>query len=394
MEKKFVTNRDFQGIKENVDKVIQEINPQIALNATNDIIEVNLPRVITDTIIKEMDTFLATVPALISKEFVDHAPTIIEELFKNHINNNAITVHPTRSTSNVTTFSDLQHQMYLKMKRNLQDQVDDPELTDAFRKHDHDDYQEDDAPLEGEKRAKRRKTLKGDVDEVIPEDENPELIEEFRSVDKHVLTMYNHERMKATLRDMMSNQFRDAEEYAYHWEQTMNYIENQRVVRVTTEQQHGLDFMEHIIMMKENDKPDSFSEADFKYLNKNDIEDLYYLCPNKKVNYRENKLLNSLMTVNLTALTLIFPGIKACDPYSIVDKPSTCLIYLNSKNEKRVMYLVEIVKFCDATLERVLNEVKMKIFETEFLKKAPLLGDLNLDIMKAYEREITKCLRH
>ncbi|GJZ69052.1 hypothetical protein Tco_0632602 [Tanacetum coccineum] len=45
-----------------------------------------------------------------------------------------------------------------------------------------------------------------------------------------------------------------------------------------------------------NNKPDCFSEADFKYLNKNDIEDMYYLCLNKKVNCRENKLLNSLMT--------------------------------------------------------------------------------------------------
>ncbi|GJX61646.1 hypothetical protein Tco_0294546 [Tanacetum coccineum] len=170
--------------------------------------------------------------------------------------------------------------------------------------------------------------------------------------------------------------------------------------------------------MRENDKPDSFSKTDFKYLNKNDIEDMYYLCLNKKVNYRENKLLNSLMTfiksrviwervhdfqlgiesyqikINLTAPTLIFSSIEACDPYSIIDKPTTGLIYLNNKEEKRVMNLVEIVKFCDATLERVLKEVKMKIFETEFLKKAPLLCELNLDIMKAYEREITKRLRH
>ncbi|GKC51772.1 hypothetical protein Tco_1074517 [Tanacetum coccineum] len=95
------------------------------------------------------------------------------------------------------------------------------------------------------------------------------------------------------------------------------------VVRVTTKQQQGLDYMQQIIVMKENDKPDSVSEADFKYLNKNDIEDI-----------------------------------------------STGLIYLNNKEEKRVMNLVEIVKFCDDTLERVLKEVKLKIFETEFLKKA------------------------
>ncbi|GKG59998.1 hypothetical protein Tco_0609662, partial [Tanacetum coccineum] len=55
-----------------------------------------------------------------------------------------------------------------------------------------------------------------DKDEVIPEDKTLELIEEFQNVDKHVLTIFDHERMKATLRDMMTNQFKDAKEYAYH----------------------------------------------------------------------------------------------------------------------------------------------------------------------------------
>ncbi|GJY49517.1 hypothetical protein Tco_0439473 [Tanacetum coccineum] len=141
-----------------------------------------------------------------------------------------------------------------------------------------------------------------------------------------------------------------------------DYFSNHRifkVVRITTDQPHGLDFMEQIIAMRENDKPDSFSEADFKYLNKNYIEDLYYLCWNNKVNYRETKLMNSLITffrsrmiwervhdfqlgiksyqikVNLTALTLTFTGIEAHEPYFIVDKPTTCLIYLNNKDEKQ-----------------------------------------------------------
>ncbi|GJS84849.1 hypothetical protein Tco_0751390 [Tanacetum coccineum] len=176
--------------------------------------------------------------------------------------------------------------------------------------------------------------------------------------------------------------------------------------------------MEQIIMIRENDKPDSFSEADFKYLNTNDIEDLYYLCLNKKVNFREIKLMNSLITfirsciiwervhdfqlgiesyqirVNLTAPTLTFPGIEAHEPYSIVDKPSMGLIYLNNKKEKRVMYLAEIIKFCDATLERVLNKVKLKIFKSDPWKKPPLLGELDLGILKAFKREIRKRLRH
>ncbi|GJV11186.1 hypothetical protein Tco_1352727 [Tanacetum coccineum] len=98
------------------------------------------------------------------------------------------------------------------------------------------------------------------------------------------------------------------------------------------------------------------------------------------------------MKVNLTAPTLTFPGIEEHEPYTIVDEPRMGLIYLNSNDEKRVMYLEEIVKLCDATLEKVLNEVKLRMFENKFLKKPPLLGELDQDIMKAYEREISKRL--
>ncbi|GJW44229.1 hypothetical protein Tco_0073028, partial [Tanacetum coccineum] len=253
-----------------------------------------------------------------------------------------------------------------------------------------------------------------DEDEVIPKDEKPELIIEFQNVDKSVPTNFDRARMEATLNDVLSNQFRNAEEYAYHLEQATNFMENlivwesrqedirrpipkphffygpQRnaneppriieVVRITTDQQYGLDYMEQILVMRENDKPKSFSEADFKYLNKNYIKDLHYHCRNKKV--------------NLTTPTLTFPGIEAHEPYLIVDKTTTGLIYLNSKDEKRVMYLMEIVKFYDATLEKVLKEVKLKIFQSEPWKKPPMLGELDHDIMKALEREISKRLSH
>ncbi|GJW57796.1 reverse transcriptase domain-containing protein [Tanacetum coccineum] len=98
--------------------------------------------------------------------------------------------------------------------------------------------------------------------------------------------------------------------------------------------------------------------------------------------------------VNLIAPTLTFPGIEAHEPYSIVDKPNMGLIYLNNKDEKQVMYLVEIVKFFDVTLEKVLKEVKLRIFQNQFWKKPPQVGELDIDIMKAFEREISKRLRH
>ncbi|GJY75287.1 hypothetical protein Tco_0480403 [Tanacetum coccineum] len=307
MDKKFVTQRDFNTIHKKINTVFHDVIPKIASNATNEIIKNNLPQVLVKEIMKERDTY--------------------EEI------NNVITVHlATRSLTVTLSSADLQHKLCLKMKRSLQDRADDIELWEVLR------Y--DDAPPEGEKRAKR---------------------------------------MEATLRDTMSNQFKDTEEYAYHLEQTKNYMENQihgnfkersyilslhkihvvpfpeddleeklkrwvrkefktfnkearlsiqhwkdlwhkrryklnqrrvrdnpeeyflnyritEVVRITIDQQHGLNYIERIIVMRENDKPDSFSEADFKYLNTNDIEYLYYLCLKKKVDFRKNKLKNSLIT--------------------------------------------------------------------------------------------------
>ncbi|GJT11869.1 hypothetical protein Tco_0858911 [Tanacetum coccineum] len=202
MEKKYVTNHEFWKVHEKVDKVLYEIIPQIASRSTDDLIESNLKRVVADTVIQEMDALQAEVPALISKEFADHAPQIIEELFKIYMLNNVIQVHPTTSASTSTTTTvDLQQQLYLKMK------------DDDFRTQHYGDHQDDDTPLEGEKRAKRHKTSKSsksarvvDEDEVIPEGETPKLINEFQNVDKHIPSIYDHARMEATLNDMMSNQ--------------------------------------------------------------------------------------------------------------------------------------------------------------------------------------------
>ncbi|GKC19679.1 hypothetical protein Tco_1021829 [Tanacetum coccineum] len=102
-----------------------------------------------DTAIQERNSFQAEVPAMVTKEFADQAPKIIEELFKSYMSNNVIQVHPTISTSTATTSSAvLQQQLYLKMK------------DDAFCPQYHDDHQEDDAPTEGEKRVKRQKSSK------------------------------------------------------------------------------------------------------------------------------------------------------------------------------------------------------------------------------------------
>ncbi|GJU48227.1 hypothetical protein Tco_1217782 [Tanacetum coccineum] len=101
------------------------------------------------------------------------------------------------------------------------------------------------------------------------------------------------------------------------------------VIRVQYDQGHGQEFMKECVVKRADGEYESFSESDYKYLHKNDIKDMYLMWLNE-----EKK------------------------PYTSNSLPFIGLIYENSKKEKRIMDIDEILKFCDATLKRVLKEVK------------------------------------
>ncbi|GKE19219.1 hypothetical protein Tco_1426796, partial [Tanacetum coccineum] len=167
-------------IKEKVDDALKDIVPKLATTVTNVLINDNLLRIVANAIKKERES--------------SQAADVLKAKFE-------------KSSASVGSY------------RN-----------DVFRKCDHDEHQGDDAPLEGEKSAKRQKMSKGSKyarDEVIPEDETSELIDEFQNVNKRVPTIFDREGMKATIKDMLSNPFRYSEEYVYHLEQAHNYMENQ-----------------------------------------------------------------------------------------------------------------------------------------------------------------------
>ncbi|GKF45576.1 hypothetical protein Tco_0135378 [Tanacetum coccineum] len=134
MERKYVTTSEFWKVHKKVDQVLHEIVPQIAERATEHLIENNLKPCIAENIIEDRNAFRSKVPDLITKEFDSHAPQIIEELFKNYVQNNVIQVHPTIITSTKTTSStDIQQQLYLNMKIKPQDQAADPKLWEILK---------------------------------------------------------------------------------------------------------------------------------------------------------------------------------------------------------------------------------------------------------------------
>ncbi|GJT99975.1 putative reverse transcriptase domain-containing protein [Tanacetum coccineum] len=98
--------------------------------------------------------------------------------------------------------------------------------------------------------------------------------------------------------------------------------------------------------------------------------------------------------VNLTAPTMTFLGIKDHEMFSIIYEPVHGIIYKNSKKEKWVMRHSEIHKFCDPTLNRVLeglksynNDVKYGYVQKDHTKE-------EAEYLKLFEEEIEERLKH
>ncbi|GJT98948.1 hypothetical protein Tco_1094466 [Tanacetum coccineum] len=163
----------------------------------------------------------------------------------------------------------------------------------------------------------------------------------------------------------------------------------------------------------------SITEPDYKNLNKNDIKDMYLLIMNGKVpDYVETELLWSLSVfirssviwervhdfqlgiesyqqkVNLTAPTISFPGVEKHKMFSIIYEPVHGIIYKNSKKEKRVMRHSEIHKFCDATLNKVLEGLRSFNNDVKYGYIQRDLTNEEVEYLKLFEEEIEVRLKY
>ncbi|GJW35211.1 hypothetical protein Tco_0058131 [Tanacetum coccineum] len=139
----------------------------------------------------------------------------------------------------------------------------------------------------------------------------------------------------------------------------------------------------------------SIAKPDYKNLNKNDIEDIYLLIMNGKVpDYADTGLLYYQQKVNLTAPTITFPGIEDHEMFSIIYEPVHGDIYKNSKKEKLVMRHLEIHKFCDAMLNRVLEGLKSYNNDVKYGYVQKDLTKDETEYLKLFEEEIKERLKH
>ncbi|GJZ63017.1 hypothetical protein Tco_0619438 [Tanacetum coccineum] len=106
-----------------------KVVPELMFAKTNEMINKEMPRLVNLTVNKDREVDLINAQEMISKEFATHAPKMIEELFRKHMQHTTLNLYPTTSSSTAgESTADLQQQLYLKMKSTPQDQAVDPEL--------------------------------------------------------------------------------------------------------------------------------------------------------------------------------------------------------------------------------------------------------------------------
>ncbi|GJV82116.1 hypothetical protein Tco_1517986 [Tanacetum coccineum] len=162
-----------------------------------------------------------------------------------------------------------------------------------------------------------------------------------------------------------------------------------QVIKTYWELGHEYKFVTEIVARRANKCIASITEPDYKNLNKNDIEDMYLLIMNGKLGIESYQ-----QKVNLTAPTISFPGVEKHRMFSIIYEPVHGIIYKNSKKEKRVMRHSKIHKFCDATLNRVLEGLKSYNNDVKYGYVQRELTNDEVEYLKLFEEEIEVRLKH
>nr|GEZ25632.1 hypothetical protein [Tanacetum cinerariifolium] len=236
----------------------------------------------------------------------------------------------------------------------------------------------DDAHPEGEKSAKRQKTLEyktyafgesssgQDNDQEQDDDEIPTK-KVSQDIMKEVSLNVDEAKLKKITNKMLRQRCTSGDEHQYHIDQMKNFLKSDIILESHMEilvSPHPRKTTPLVLSCQRDPEAPALSLIN---------QDLLYL---KKGNLGSEKIVLSLHKfptvvfndddfkertsrwVNLTAPTISFPEVEKNEMFSIIYEPMHGIIYKNIKKKKRVMRHSEIHKFYDATLNRVLEGLK------------------------------------
>ncbi|GJY16328.1 hypothetical protein Tco_0386750 [Tanacetum coccineum] len=138
------------------------------------------------------------------------------------------------------------------------------------------------------------------------------------------------------------------------------------VVSLKTFSRYGYTYLKEIVLRRVDYKEYKISEADFKNLHLNDIEDLYLLHLQGKLNHlsRANKV-HLFNAPRWEATDFLFK-----EDYTIVHKPRA-IIYKDRNYQKKMMRETEVHKFSDDTLTGILEKLDVMVKDYMLFKFNP-----------------------
>nr|GEU87664.1 mitochondrial import receptor subunit TOM6 homolog [Tanacetum cinerariifolium] len=228
-------------------------------------------------------------------------------------------------------------------------------------------------------------------DDEIPTEEVT--LEISAEVSEKEMTSDDIQRMQNTVNIMMrdrcnSDHIRRQQKKRDNLDEAHSDVKIVEVVNVQFDQGYGPEYMIMIAIKRTNGKYSEFAESDYKYLQKNDNEDMNLMCINGIIkDYRQTGLkIQSYCTdphISRKKEKLVI----------ITSEPVVGLIYENNKKDKRVMVIKEIPKFYDATLKRVLEKVKKFNLDVKHGYANPDLNNEDAEYIEFYEEYIKERLR-
>ncbi|GKC92377.1 hypothetical protein Tco_1157819 [Tanacetum coccineum] len=121
------------------------------------------------------------------------------------------------------------------------------------------------------------------------------------------------------------------------------------VVSLKTLERYGYAYLKEIVLRIADYKEYKITKADFKNLHLDNFEDLYLLHFQGQLNHLFSD--DKVHLFNADASDFLFK-----EDYTIVSKPMG-VIYRDRNDQKKMMRETEVHKFCDGTLQRILDKL-------------------------------------
>nr|GEX64309.1 hypothetical protein [Tanacetum cinerariifolium] len=371
LKQSFIPRKDFNKMADAIKSTIKKVIPSMVDKKVNKIAKKLVSLYVAEGLLLDKQKAQTDIVSLVAKA--------VDSFLHDYMSTNILHVHPTQAIE----FE--KHAPHIAPCRLV-----------VVRTRDHEDHYDDDARPEEESSAKRQKTfdhgtysLGESLTEQVTKELNPsgsgkkkrrlDIANSKEAPNKPAIVYQSYERdpkappMTLLNQDLFYLKYdslgpkkyvpslhryptgpfpkNDLEELTSRWSKIVE------VVRTLYDLGHEYKYITKIVVRRADGKFGAFSESDYKYLHKNDIEDLSCVIWERVHDYQLS-MKSYQQKVNLVAPTITFPGIERKKVITITSKQVAGLIYENKK--KRVMIINEIPKFCDAALKRVLELVENK----------------------------------